>query len=123
MENESDQQIFREILSHMSFIFDKKNFAQNLGELFRTLSDIPALKVPDSKQEEDIRKLSLYVLSLYNKFIEKYLKFFTQATWEFVLKLLMGITNYMLEVKIVYQWPAKLTNTFVSRVKSQIMIH
>lgn len=98
IKNENDQQIYRELLSHMTFIFDKKNFSPNLGELFKNLRDIPSLKISETKYKEDIKKLCIYVLDLYDKFITKNQKYFTKTTWEFIVKLLMGLTNYMLEV-------------------------
>lgn len=82
----------------MTFVFDRKNFSPNVGELFKNLRDIPSLKIVEAKHREDIRKLCIQVLDIYDKFLNKYHKYFTKATWDFFVKLLMGLTNYQLEV-------------------------
>jgi len=100
------QQIFCKMLSHMTLTFDKRNFEETAKRSWRYSIIYIKVTSKDPKQREEEQKTPMKmcaaVLRIYEKFFLRAYIYLFSETWEYIIKLLLGLSTFVLEV-IIFQ--------------------
>jgi len=108
-ENYSHQKVLLKMLSHLTLLFDKRNFEKKPNPL-----------VGDPRiREEEMKvpiKLCAIVIRIYNKFLLKAYPFLYIDHWEYVIKLLLGLASHILQASNDTKFPDRINVAIVELI-------